>query len=91
MLETGKRAKLEIYSASPEKEILHLERPTAHVLVVSSSLSGERLTAPLPPSWQKMTLLRTSCLSGREAKLQILNSATLRENIIFSKNLGTFT
>lgn len=55
------------------------------------SLSGELLSDPLSPSWQKMTLLRASCLSGREAKLQILNSATLRENITFSKKLGTFT
>lgn len=69
MLETGKRAKLEIHNAFPGKEILHLERSTAHVLVVSSSLSGELLSPPLPPSWQKMTLRRASCLSGREAKL----------------------
>lgn len=91
MLETGKRAKLEIHNAFLGKEILHLERPTAHVLVASSSQSGELLSAPLPPSWQKMTLLRASCLSGRQAKLQILNSATLREHTIFSKKLGTFT
>lgn len=91
MLETGKRAKLEIHNAFPGQEIVHLEKPTAHVLVARSSLSGELLSAPLPPSWQKMTVLRASCFSGREAKLQILNSATLRENIIFSKKLGTFT
>lgn len=41
MLETGKRAKLEIHNAFPGKETPHLERPTAHVPVVSSSLCQE--------------------------------------------------
>lgn len=60
MLEKGKRAKLEILQCIPWKKRPYLERPIAHVLMAGSCLSRELLSAPLPPSWQKITLIRAS-------------------------------